>query len=60
MQGRTDLYVLPQGSMTAVRYRNEILDVYIRPYAGAVDEGLILMDDNAAPNHARVITDYLE
>jgi len=60
MQGRTDLHVLPQGSMTSVKYRNEILDVYIRPYASAVGEDFILMDDNAPPHHARIITDYLE
>jgi hypothetical protein len=36
------------------RYRDEIFDIYVRPYAGAVDPEFILMDDNARPHHARV------
>jgi hypothetical protein len=32
----------------------------VRPYAGAVGDGFILMDDNARPHRARVVTDYLE
>jgi hypothetical protein len=32
----------------------------VRPYAGAVDDGFIFMDDNARPHRARVVTDYLE
>ena len=46
-QGKTDLRVIDNGILTALRYVNEILDVYVRPYAGAVDENFILMDDNA-------------
>ena len=60
MDGKTDLYVLPQGTMTAVRYRDEVLDVFVRPYAGAVGENFILMDDNAPPHRARIIDQYLE
>jgi len=60
MQGKTDLYILPDGSMTAGRYRDEILDVYIRSYADAVGEDFILMDGNAPPHRARIITDYIE
>ena len=46
-QGKTDLHVIDNGTLTALRYVNEILDVYVRPYAGAVGENFILMDDNA-------------
>ena len=35
-QGKTDLHVIDNGTLTALRYVNEILDVYVRPYAGAV------------------------
>ena len=56
-QGKTDLHVIDNGTLTALRYVNEILDVYVRPYAGAVGENFILMDDNARAHRARI---YLE
>ena len=34
-QGKTDLHVIDNGTLTAERYDNEILDVHVRPYAGA-------------------------
>ena len=37
-QRKTDLHVIDNGTLTALRYVNEILDVYVRPYAGAVGE----------------------
>ena len=58
--GVTDLYVIQNGALTGVRYRDEILDVYVRPFAGAVGDNFVLMDDNARPNKARVVNDYLE
>ena len=42
-QGKTDLHVIDNGTLTALRYVNKILDVYVRPYAGAVGENFILM-----------------
>ena len=45
---------------TAIRYRDEILDPIVRPYAGAVGPTFILMDDNARPHRARVVQQYLE
>ena len=41
MEGHTDLYVLARGTMTAIRYRDEILRPIVRPYAGAVGPGLL-------------------
>ena len=58
--GVTDLYVIQNGALTGVRYRDEILDVYVRPFAGAVGDNFVLMDDNARPHRARVVNDYLE
>ena len=45
--------------ITGVRYRDEILDVYVRPYAGAIGPQFILMDDNARPRRAMVAEEYL-
>ena len=45
--------------MTASGYVHEILDVYVRPYAGDIGFDFILMDDNARPHRARVTNDQL-
>ena len=58
-EGRTDLYVKNGGTLTALRYRDEILDPIVRPCAGAIGDNIILMQDNARPHTARVCMDYL-
>ena len=58
--GRTDLHIVTRGIMTDVRYRDDILDVYVRPYAGAIGPQFILMDDNARPHRAKVVEEYLQ
>ena len=45
--GRTYLHIVMRGTMTGVRCRDEILDIYVRPYSGAIGPQFILMDDNA-------------
>uniref|UniRef100_A0A803JSZ8 Transposase Tc1-like domain-containing protein n=1 Tax=Xenopus tropicalis TaxID=8364 RepID=A0A803JSZ8_XENTR len=47
--GRTALHVLARGSLTA-----------IRPYAGAVGPGFLLMQDNARPHVAGVCQQFLQ
>ena len=42
-EGRTALCVLARGTLTAIRYRDEILRSIVRPYAGAVGPGFLLM-----------------
>ena len=54
MQGKTDLHIIENGTLTAVCYMSEILDVYVRPYAGAIGADFILMDDNARPYKAHI------
>ena len=58
-QGKTDLQVIDNGTLTAGRYVNEILDVHVRPY-GAIGPDFILMDDNARAHRARITNRYLE
>ena len=60
MEGRTDLYCLGTGALTATRSRDEIFKPIVRPYAGAVGPGFHLMQDNARPHVARVCSQYLE
>ncbi|GFS60965.1 transposable element Tcb2 transposase [Trichonephila clavipes] len=43
--GHTDLHVFHGGTVTGLRYRDETLDPYVRPYAAAIGNEFILMDD---------------
>ncbi|GFV37697.1 transposable element Tcb2 transposase [Trichonephila clavipes] len=58
--GHTDLHVFYGGTVTGLRYRDDILDPYVRPYAAAIGNDFILMDDNARPHRARIVEEYLE
>ncbi|GBL74568.1 hypothetical protein AVEN_235482-1 [Araneus ventricosus] len=58
--GHTDLHVFHGGTLTGVRYRDEILDPYVRPYADAIGNDFILMDDNARPYRFVVVEDYIK
>nr|ABV31711.1 transposase [Salmo salar] len=58
--GRTALHVLARGSLTAIRYRDEILRPLVRPYAGAVGPGFLLMQYNARPHVAGVCQQFLQ
>jgi hypothetical protein len=58
--GSTDLYVIRNGSLTCIRYRDEILAPIVRLYAGAIGDDFILMDDNARPHRARIGNEYLQ
>ncbi|KAL6457486.1 hypothetical protein MHYP_G00344490 [Metynnis hypsauchen] len=60
LEGRTALHVLARGSMTAIRYRDEILRPLVRPYAGAVGPGFLLMQDDARPHVAGVCQQFLQ
>ncbi|GFX90549.1 uncharacterized protein TNCV_4335521 [Trichonephila clavipes] len=58
--GHTDLHVFQGGTLTGVRYRDEILDPCVRPYAGAIGNYFILMDDNTRPHRPVIVEEYLE
>ena len=60
LDGRTDLYVFPRGGITAVRYRDEVMEPIVRPYAGAIGDTFILMQDNARAHTARESTTFLD
>ena len=46
--------------MTAVWYRDEVLEPIVRLYVAAVGPTFVLMDDNARPHRAAIVDDYLE
>ncbi|GFV48889.1 transposable element Tcb1 transposase [Trichonephila clavipes] len=57
---RTDQHIFKRGSVTALRYRDEVLEPTVRLYAAAVGPNFVLMDDNAHPLRADIVNVYLE
>lgn len=57
---RTDLVLVENGSLTADRYITQCLAEHVVPYAEFVGPNFILMQDNARPHVARVVTEYLD
>ncbi|GFU91372.1 transposable element Tcb2 transposase [Trichonephila clavipes] len=45
--------------LTARRYRDEILRPIVVPYAAAIGDDFILMDDNCRPHRANLVEDFL-
>ncbi|GBN43971.1 Transposable element Tcb2 transposase [Araneus ventricosus] len=60
LDGRTPLQVFERGTVTGVRYRDEILEPYVRLFRGAVGSEFILMDNNARPHRALLVDEFLE
>ncbi|GFW70766.1 transposable element Tcb2 transposase [Trichonephila clavipes] len=59
IDGRTDLYIIRDGPLTARRYREEILRSIAVPYAAAIGDDFILMDDNCRQHCANLAEDFL-
>ncbi|GFX10169.1 transposable element Tcb2 transposase [Trichonephila clavipes] len=59
IDGRTDLYIIRDGTLTARQYRNEILISIVDPYAAAIGDDFILMDDNCRPHRANLVEGFL-
>ncbi|GFX10509.1 transposable element Tcb2 transposase [Trichonephila clavipes] len=57
--GRTDLYIIRDGPLTARRYRDEIIRPIVVPYAALIVDDFILMDDNSRPHSANLVEDSL-
>ncbi|GFU82038.1 transposable element Tcb2 transposase [Trichonephila clavipes] len=59
IDGRSDLYIIRDGPLTARRYSDEILRPIVVPYAAAIEDDLNLMDDNCRPHRANLVEDFL-
>ncbi|GFV29282.1 transposable element Tcb2 transposase [Trichonephila clavipes] len=57
--GLTDLYIIRDGPLTARRYRDEILRPIVVPYAAAIRDDFILMDDNCRSHRANLVEDFI-
>ncbi|GFT38948.1 transposable element Tcb1 transposase [Trichonephila clavipes] len=60
LEYRTDQHIFKRGSVTAVRYRDEVLEPIVRLCAATDGPTFVLMDDNAHPHRADIVDDYLE
>ncbi|GFW18950.1 transposable element Tcb2 transposase [Trichonephila clavipes] len=60
MDDHTDLHFFDTGSVTAQRYRDEVLEPYVHLFQGVVGTDFIFMDDNAQCHRAVLIDDFLE
>ena len=56
---RTELKIMRNGTITATRYKDEILNPIVRPYAVARGNNFIFQQDNARPHTANVVTQFL-
>ncbi|GFX62521.1 transposable element Tcb2 transposase [Trichonephila clavipes] len=59
IDGRKDLYIIRDGPLTSRRYRDEIIRPIVAPYAAAIGDDFILMDDNCRPHRANLEEDFL-
>ncbi|GFX37529.1 transposable element Tcb2 transposase [Trichonephila clavipes] len=59
IDGRTDLYIIRDGPLTARRFRKEILRPIVVPYAAAIGDDFILMNDNCRSHRANLVEDFL-
>ncbi|UYV63860.1 hypothetical protein LAZ67_2005843 [Cordylochernes scorpioides] len=57
---RTPLHIFSGGTLTAQRYRDEILEPYLRHYRDHIGHNFIFIDDNARPHRARLVNEYLQ
>ncbi|GFW30596.1 transposable element Tcb2 transposase [Trichonephila clavipes] len=54
-----NLYIIRDGLLHARRYRNEILRPIVVPYAAAIGDDFISMDDNCRSHCANLVEDFL-
>ena len=51
---------LQRGTVNAQIYGNDILNTYVRIYAGEIGDVFLLQDDNARPHGAHIVDDYFQ
>ena len=54
------MHLLSPFSLNLPLYEHKKRPSYVLPFAEAVGDNFVLMDDNARPHRARVVNDYLE
>ncbi|GFX94063.1 transposable element Tcb2 transposase [Trichonephila clavipes] len=59
IDGRTYLHIIRDGPLTTRQYRDEILRPILVPYAAAIGDDFILMDNNSRSHRANLVEDSL-
>ncbi|GFX26284.1 transposable element Tcb2 transposase [Trichonephila clavipes] len=59
IDGRTDIYIIRDGPLTACRYSDKILRPIVVPYVAAIGDDFILMDDNCMSHRANLVEVFL-
>ncbi|GFV46652.1 transposable element Tcb2 transposase [Trichonephila clavipes] len=60
INGRTRLHVVANGTMTGLRYIDEVLLPHVRLFRGAVGDKFVFMDDNATCHRTLAVQDCLD
>ena len=60
LAARTELHVVAQGTLTAARYVEDILEQYVVPFAPFIGENFLYLHDNARPDTAQATQQYLQ
>ena len=58
VDGRTEQRVIDGGSMTAIRYMDNIVDPILKQFTGSISDNFVLMHDNERAHVARVVQGY--
>ncbi|GFV24789.1 hypothetical protein TNCV_882571 [Trichonephila clavipes] len=56
----TDLHIIRNGNLTAQSFANKILRLHVVPYAAAIGDSFLLIQDNARNHTARLVKNFLE
>jgi hypothetical protein len=59
LNGRTELVVICERSMTALRYLGDVLELHMVPFAENIGPEFIMQKDNVHPHEARVVQSFL-
>ncbi|GBN75619.1 hypothetical protein AVEN_186742-1 [Araneus ventricosus] len=59
INGHTYLYIIRNGALTAQRYRDDTLRPIVVPYAAAIGDKSVLMEDNARPHRVLPVDNFL-
>ena len=60
LDGRTDLYALVRGGITAAIHSSDIVEPIVRPFAGVICDAFILIQDNALAQTVLVSMTFLD
>ncbi|GFU06296.1 transposable element Tcb2 transposase [Trichonephila clavipes] len=59
LDGRAPLHLFEVGSVTAQRYKDEVLEPHMRLFQGAIAQDFTFMNDNARSHRASLFEDFL-